>query len=58
MTNIRNTCPTCDGPLERRDFADGADHDGKNADINQDWWCPACKLRWLDMYGPPMEAEG
>ena len=57
MSNIRNTCPTCDGPLEMRKFKDGEDDAGSNADINQDWWCPACRLRWMDFNTEP-EAEG
>ncbi|GAH58614.1 unnamed protein product, partial [marine sediment metagenome] len=46
-------CPDCDGLLEMREFKDG----GEDGDINHDWWCPDCKLRWLSMDGPPMEAN-
>ncbi len=57
MALFDSTCPDCDGPLERRDFEDGVSDEGSMADVNRDWWCPACRLRWMNFYGEPMEAE-
>ncbi len=51
-------CPDCHCPLEMRKFKDGEDEDGSNADINRDWWCPTCELRWMSVKQEPMEAEG
>ena len=50
-------CPTCKGIMEKRNFKDGVDDDGSNADINPDWWCPACRLRWMDVYAEPEDPE-
>jgi len=47
-------CPDCRTPLEMRNFMDG----GQDGDVNSDFWCSKCLLRWLSMEGPPMEAEG
>jgi len=53
MSSYEGRCPRCGGLMNMRNFLDG----GKDGDINQDFWCSACKLRWTAMDGPPMEAE-
>lgn len=58
MSSFKATCPTCNGPLERRTFIDTWDPDGEPCDISQDLWCPACRLRWMDLKDEPEEAEG
>ncbi len=52
MSAFEATCPACNGPLEKRDFEDGED------EINRDWWCPACKYRWMNFSGEPLVASG
>lgn len=47
-------CLECNGFLEMRRFRDG----GEDGDINQDYWCPTCRTRWIRMKSEPMEAEG
>ena len=56
MSSWKVICPACGGPMKMRRFKDGEDEDGSNPDINLDWWCPTCKLRWMAVNGPPMEA--
>ena len=57
MALFNSTCPDCDGPLERRKFVEGWAPEGKEYETMQDWWCPACKYRWISLYGDPLEAE-
>jgi len=51
------TCPGCNGPLEKRNFIDTWDPDGKPLDVFENWWCPACLLRWRSEDADP-EEEG
>lgn len=52
-------CPNCGEPLEMRNFTDVWDSDKKPSEINEDPYCPACKLRWIPMETEPdEEAEG
>ena len=53
MSSYEGRCPKCGGLLEMRNFLDS----GKDGDINPDWWCPACRLRWLAIDTEPMEDE-
>ena len=57
MSAFEATCPDCNGPLETRRFQDGGFLEGKPAEFNQDWWCPACRRRWVAFETEP-EAEG
>lgn len=51
MSSYEGRCPRCGGLMGMRKFLDGA------IDVNRDWWCPACRLRWLAMDTEPMEAS-
>jgi len=56
MSSFEVICPDCGGPMWMRGFKDGENDDLSKADINLDWWCPACKLRWMAVKSEPMEA--
>lgn len=38
-------CHKCGRPLETRHFVDSWDGDDKPSDVNEDYYCPTCKLR-------------
>lgn len=39
-------CPECGGPLVKRTFIDSRDAERKPCDVNEDWYCEKCHLRW------------
>ena len=45
-------CPECGAPLEKRRFVDSWDEHGRPLDINEDWYCPSCNIRWERNAGP------
>lgn len=46
-------CPECGGQLELRKFVDSWSIKTKKPKIvNEDLYCPKCKLRWMDFVGP------
>ncbi|MEM1540820.1 MAG: hypothetical protein QXJ07_05510 [Candidatus Bathyarchaeia archaeon] len=51
-------CPKCGAPLEVRKFIDTWDCENKPLDINEDFYCPKCDIRWLRESGPHNFYEG
>jgi predicted RNA-binding Zn-ribbon protein involved in translation (DUF1610 family) len=51
-------CPKCGAKLEMRKFVDTWDSEGKPHDINENLYCPKCKIRWLDESSPHEFYEG
>lgn len=49
---MHRKCIECGGELELRKFIDGWDAEGKPMDINEDYYCPKCDIRWLREDGP------
>jgi len=39
-------CPKCGGQLETRKFVDSWNERGEPVDVNEDLYCPNCRLRW------------
>lgn len=58
-TLIENpTCPKCGGPLEIRKFVDAWGPSDKPCDINEDFYCPKCDIRWEAEPGPHNFSDG
>ncbi len=58
MSSNEVRCPKCNGIMEKHKFVDTWYSDGKPLDVFEDWWCPACRLRWRAEDAEPEEASG
>ena len=45
-------CPACGTLLKIRKFVDATDDEGKPCDINEDFHCVKCNIRWYSEAGP------
>jgi len=50
-------CPNCGGVLEKRRFTDVWDMNDNPVEVYEDWYCQACKIRWVPMEQEPDDEE-
>jgi hypothetical protein len=45
-------CLKCGTILERKKFIDGWRPNNEPTDVNEDYYCPKCEMRWMEDAGP------